>query len=60
MQTSVLLTKVPPESETSKRHKMESISTKEASTEQVMVQETSSASTRGCLMSDPPSFDLGI
>ncbi|KAG7615535.1 Peptidase C1A papain C-terminal [Arabidopsis thaliana x Arabidopsis arenosa] len=46
MQTSVLLTKVPPESETSKRHKMESISTKEASTEQVMVQETSSASTR--------------
>jgi hypothetical protein len=28
MQTSVLLTKVPPESETSKRHKMESISTK--------------------------------
>ncbi|CAL9232380.1 unnamed protein product [Arabidopsis halleri] len=58
--TSVLLTKVPPESDTSKRHKMESVSTKATSTEQVMVQETSSASTRGCLMSDPPSFDLGI
>ncbi|CAE6131931.1 unnamed protein product [Arabidopsis arenosa] len=59
-QTSVSLTKVLPESETSKRHKMESVSTKATSTEQVMVQETSSASTRGCLMSDPPSFDLGF
>ncbi|XP_010422017.1 PREDICTED: uncharacterized protein LOC104707378 isoform X5 [Camelina sativa] len=57
-QTSALLT--PPESDTRQSHKMESVLTKAASREEVMVQETSSASTRGCLMSDPPSFDLGI
>ncbi|XP_010436676.1 PREDICTED: uncharacterized protein LOC104720472 [Camelina sativa] len=56
--TSVLL--IPPESDTRQSHKMESVSTKAASREEVMVQETSSASTRGCLLSDPPSFDLGI
>ncbi|EOA21267.1 hypothetical protein CARUB_v10001620mg [Capsella rubella] len=59
LQPSVLLTKVSPESDTSQSHKIQSVSTK-ASREQVMVQETSSARTRGCLISDPPSFDLGI
>ncbi|ESQ38448.1 hypothetical protein EUTSA_v10028849mg [Eutrema salsugineum] len=67
LETSVSSTKIHPESDTSKKQKMESVSSSAASKsslpQQFMVRETSTATTTVCSMthqSDPPSFDLGI